>query len=148
MLAVLLIALTAGVLVTHPEVVDPIIPDHWNSSRSAIEELIVENPHAPTVQPNWQPSSWDGNAYNTQKMVSGFVDSDIIYNAYFEPNWGTPTVKVGPNFYRLSTSDKANVMAYMNQAYNITSTEGGFLIKDWRSGKTIGSYSRNGLTLL
>jgi hypothetical protein len=153
MFVVVLLALAAGgyVAYTHPEVLQN--PTQSQEKRLEREYVVPLEPngqgdkalHALWDKPSWHPNQWDKEAYSTENMLNGFLESGIIYNAYIDRS--TPVVKVGPNFYHLSNQDKTNVMAYLNKAYGITDRAGMFLIKDWRSGKTIGNYGRDGLHL-
>lgn len=97
-------------------------------------------------EPNWHPEDWDQNVYHTRAVLGRFIDADIIYNSYFKDG-RYPIVKVGPNFYHLSHQDQTNVMAYMDKAFAITGRSGSFEVKDWRSGRTVATYSNGGLFL-
>ena len=105
------------------------------------------------------PKQWDGQQWDTilwpenwtpETVLYNMYESNILSRQYMDKN--RPVVDVGPTFYKLSELDQQRCIKLLVDYFGVL--EQGYLsviVKDWRSRwfkkKTIGRYSKNGLTL-
>ncbi|MEK7801226.1 MAG: hypothetical protein AAB276_02120, partial [Pseudomonadota bacterium] len=61
---------------------------------------------------------------------------------------GATYINVGPNFYHLSGQDKRRVISTLDAVYQVTAQQPGmFYLRDPRTEKMIGTYTKDGLFL-
>lgn len=96
----------------------------------------------------WYAEDWLAQYDNDLELIQGFYRADI-FRAQKVDDDGAPVLVVGPNFYHLSGYDKRRVTHVLDVVYNITDGNGVqmFTLKDWRTHKPIGIYTKNGLQI-
>jgi len=98
-----------------------------------------------------RPDGWTASDWLAQRdadpLVRGFYKADILREQTREG--GTPVLVVGPNFYNLGATEKRQVVATIDNVYQITNARpnGMFLLRDWETGNAVGSYTAAGLQL-
>ncbi len=129
-------------------------PSHWyNQDFQPYYETATE-PHNTQWDDNklsdtqWTPKEWvDMNGGKPTDLVRKWYVADILRDQDFGAS--KPYVEVGPNFYHLGGADKRRVMETMDAIYKVTEKSKAkmFYLIDFRTGKAIGIYSKNGLDL-
>ncbi len=124
-------------------------PSHWENQRF---EPYLEGPKHPHntqwSHKAWEPADWaaqrPGGAF---EVIQGFYRANILRDQYVDDDM--PVLEVGPNFYHLSGYDKRRVTRLVDDYYQITSNHlnAMYTIRDWRTGKPIGTYTTHGLSL-
>lgn len=97
---------------------------------------------------DWAPQHWIAQRGRDSALLHGFYSADIIRDQYI--SWrGMPVLEVGPGFYMLGSQDKRRVTKTLDHVYNITTgrPNGMYILRDWRTDRTVGVYTRAGLQL-
>lgn len=128
-------------------------PSHWRDQDFQPYYEDSTNPHnsqwndQELSDANWTPKEWvsmsggKGNELLRQWYVAGILNDSYVKN-------GIPYMEVGPNFYHLGGADKRRVMETVDAVYGVTTRSPKmFLLKDWRTDRIIGEYSKTGLVL-
>lgn len=91
----------------------------------------------------WQAAHWAPDTSTGMHQIDRFFQSGILAR-YKHANWlRSPTVTVGPSFYRLSGFDQRRVMDTFDHVYRATAHEAGTIfLQDGHTGRTIGLYVR------
>lgn len=99
----------------------------------------------------WAGQYWDTSAWNEDRWTPEIALRLLYLNHTFHRQYvknGTPVIEIGPTFYKLSDLDRrrslrlmANHTDILNKGYKA------FLIKDWETRDTIGSYTQTGMYL-
>lgn len=97
----------------------------------------------------WFATQWLDQYDRDLDVIDGFYKADILREQVVVN--GVPVLVVGPNFYRLSGFDKRRVTHVVDVVYTITEAQGTnakfFRLQDWKTGKMIGLYNADGLTI-
>lgn len=95
----------------------------------------------------WTPANWVEMSGKTgPEFIHHLQVIDILGSNGVED--GAPYINVGPNFYHLSGYDKRRVAATLDYVYNVTAkTPKMFYLRDAKTEKFIGYYTKDGLTL-
>lgn len=125
----------------------------WNSDHWYKQDFqpYLENGHHPHNSQwdnkDWEPEDWIAQRSTSHELVDGFYRANIIDEQLICDD--IPVLKVGPGFYRLGGHDKRRVTETLDHIYQITSRSqnGVFMLRDWKSNKTIGSYTKYGLQI-
>lgn len=97
---------------------------------------------------NWTPADWiQSSGVDGVALVQRWVTAGIIDGSYKDCD-DIPYLDVGANFYHLSGFDKRRVMETVDAVYQVTNQKPGlFFLKDPKTHKIIGTYTKQGLTL-
>lgn len=124
-------------------------PSHW---RQLDFQPYIEHPTQSHTgqwdQDLWKPADWAAQRGGSgMKVISGFYKADILRSQFIDDD--IPVLEVGPAFYMLGGHDKRRVMDVIDSEFQITSSKlnGMFMIRDWKTGHDIGSYTSYGLQL-
>lgn len=93
----------------------------------------------------WYADDWLTQYENELDLINGFYEADIFRDQ--KDDGGVPVLVVGPNFYHLSGYDKRRVTHVLDVVYGITDGDGVFLVRDWRTHRDVGVYTKHGLQL-
>lgn len=95
----------------------------------------------------WTPEQFSGLNKSVMGMIGTWFARDIL-RSQTSSTGGTPILVVGPNFYHLSDLDRRRVTDTFGQFYARAGGAGyGYMLRDWKTGEFIGSYTRQGLDL-
>lgn len=98
---------------------------------------------------NWTPANWiQAEGGDGQRLIQKWINTGIIAGSY-KGYWDDlPYLEIGPNFYHLSGYDKRRVVETLDAIYQVTAQKPGmFYLKDGKTKKIIGAYTKQGLTL-
>lgn len=121
---------------------------HWDNQDFEPYLEAGKHPHNTQWDNNkWEPVHWAQQRNTRSDVIKGFYTADILRDQYMDDD--IPVLEVGPAFYMLGGHDKRRVTAMVDYTYNITNTveNGMYMIRDWKSGKMIGSYTKYGLQI-
>lgn len=150
-------ALAAGLLMLSPQMAVAGTKDwlfgtwpgsHWeNQDFQPYTESVRHTHHPQWEHREWEPRDWSAQYGKPVDVIKGFYDADIIRDQYMCDE--RPVLEVGPNFYHLGAYDKQRAMKMVDFVYAVTadSRNGTFSLRDWRTDKTIGVYTRFGLQM-
>jgi hypothetical protein len=103
--------------------------------------------HSQWERSNWKPEDWIAQRPDAKTLMDGFYKADIVREQFVHRD--TPVLVVGPSFYMLGGEDQIRVARTVDHIWRVTASRpnGMFMLHDWKTGKTIGSYTKNGLQL-
>ena len=124
-------------------------PSHWENL--TFQPYLDDPKHPHNTQ--WDSMPWESADWAAQRsggsdeLIRGFYRAGILSKQYMDDDM--PVLRVGPNFYNLSSRDKRRVTKALDDHFQITASHlnGMFLIEDWRTRKPIGTYTAHGLHL-
>lgn len=123
-------------------------PSHWTDQDFEPYLQNSRHPHNPSWDSKgWKPADWAAQRNSDLDVIRGFYRADIVRDQYFDDD--TPVLEIGPNFYRLSSYDKARIAKMFDAVYAVTAAgpAGVFALYDWDSKKPVGYYSEHGLQI-
>lgn len=95
----------------------------------------------------WTPSTWINRSGKTGAEFIHHLQVVGILKDNGRAN-GATYINVGPNFYHLSGQDKRRVISTLDAVYQVTTQQPGmFYLRDPRTEKMIGTYTKDGLFL-
>lgn len=130
-------------------------PSHWHDQNfTPYYDDDATLPHnAQWMGKDWTPTSWvQTDPQQGYNLVNTWHKAGILGNINLANNAKKPfvsVVNIGPNFYHLSGFDKRRVMETFNAVYQVTATRSPamFYVRDPSTGKIIGTFTKEGLTL-
>lgn len=91
----------------------------------------------------WALGDWVANSEDGLARIQRFYDVDVLTDQY--QKHGIPVLEVGSGFYHLSGRDQRRVLALVDEVYNITTTAPNvFQVRDWKTNRIVGIYSKAG----
>jgi hypothetical protein len=126
-------------------------PGHWEWARyKNFNPYLEEGKKTQNTQwdeQDWYVQDWISQHGDGFKLIDGWFRTDILHEQ--DEEGGVPVVIVGPQFYRLSGFDKRRVMTTLDAVYGVTDNNAHpvILLKDWRTNRQIGVFTKDGLQL-
>lgn len=96
---------------------------------------------------------WVLDDFSFENRVAGYYHIDIFRDQYLQytarhEECGVPILEVGPVFYRLGKREQAEALEIVDVIHGITALRDGVIIlRDWNTGKDIGVYTNQGMSL-
>lgn len=126
---------------------------HRDSQHEKWEDYKKFNPYLEngkeTQNQQWSKEDWYVQDWTAQKnpqvLVDGFFKSDVLRKQ--DVVKGHAVLVVGPNFYRMGGFDKRRVITTVDSVYGITNGGGTIILKDWKTEREIGLFTKEGLQI-
>lgn len=124
----------------------------WGPPQSDFVRPYLETaklPHnARWAEDEWISQDWvDARGGNPVDVVNGFYRAGIVTDQYFEDE--IPVLEVGQGFIDLGSQDKRRVLAFMDEVFGVTKSEGVkvILVYSHKHNKLLGVFTAHGLQL-
>lgn len=126
-------------------------PGHWQWAQyKNFNPYLEEGKKSQNTQwdeEDWYVQDWIAQNGDGFKLIDGWFRTNILHKQ--DEEGGVPVVIVGPQFYRLSGFDKRRVITTLDAVYGVTYNNAHpvILLKDWRTKRQIGVFTKDGLQL-
>lgn len=151
LLALLLIS-AAGTAMAEPKVgIFGWWPGHWKwveyKNFNSYLETGKDTQNTQWSREDWYVQDWISQNHDAFAMIDQWFKVDILREQ--DEADDVPLLVVGPMFYRLSGFDKRRVITTLDAVYGITDNGAHpvILLRDWKTRRQIGLYTKDGLQL-
>lgn len=98
-------------------------------------------------QDNWTPDTWREGGKSDNDIIADLYAAGIVTGQYDDD---VPILEVGEAFVRLSAQDQRRVVAFVDDVFNVTGSDGNgvfYVLLEGRYDTVLGIYTRHGLQL-
>lgn len=119
----------------------------WTEPKNFDSPYLENGRHAHPSQwrDRWMVGDWVRNSKEGLQQIQRFYDTQVLTDQYTRD--GIPVLEVGSGFYHLSGRDQRRILTLVDTVYGITSAKEPprvFQIRDWKTNKLLGVYSKAG----